>query len=609
MVMDDHEDSRLPSGWTLVDGAFHFRVEDCNAITELSWRTMTPHDRSLFLVAKIKELKSFFDNGVWEFVNESDADPTRTLKARFLLKWSKDANGMPRAKARLIIQGFNDPDVLDGKLQTSSPTASRVSKMVMLALASCQRWRPWTADVSTAFLQGKTQERKLYVKLPADALKLLGAPPDTRMLLNKPCYGQADAPRRWWMEADARLRSLGLRPHRLDPCLYLSFNSQNKLDGMIILHVDDMLGAGDTWSDGKASWKRRVTELKLTFNFREWQDGQDLEYCGAEITVHNLETNGFSLRHSKYAKKLKPISIDKHRVTKVEEPVNDTELKQLRGLLCSLQWPATQSCPHLQATVSLLMGEMAKGTVQTALNANKALRFFKTNSDVGIDFVPIISDLDDAAFVTMTDAAWGVRTDGSSQSGYLIFLVHKSVLHGQVGRYVLLDWKSSKTPRMSRSSLNSEAQAAASGVDAMEHVMSTWSLCRFPDMDPRDNESLRSAGASALVIDAKSLYDALGREHMNSVTDKRTGIELMVVKERLAAMSSIARWQSSERQFADGMTKMAARQLLADRLRCGEMLLVHDVNFTAAKKKTASERSENARAHAKSKNAKATTSS
>ena len=598
MVHDDV--SPPPEGWRLVSGEYKFHLEDCKAVTELSWRTMTPHDRALFLVAKIKELKSFFDNGVWEFVDENQADPKRTLKARFLLKWSKDDQGMPRAKARLVIQGFNDPDVLEGKLTTSSPTASRVSKMVMLAIAACKRWRPWTADVSTAFLQGKEQERKLYVKLPAEALNLLGASPNTRMLLNKPCYGQADAPRRWWMEADSRLKRLGLLPHPLDPCLYLSFDANTELDGMISLHVDDMLGAGDAAAEGSPSWRQRITKLRLTFQFREWKDNDSLEYCGAEIEVKSLD-GGFTLRHANYAKKLKPITIDKHRVSRVDAPVTEAELKQLRGLLCSLQWPATQSCPHLQASVSILMGQITKATIQTALDANKTLRFFKTNSDVGLDFFPILDDLNDAAFVTMTDAAWGVRADGSSQSGHLVFLVHKSVLDGQVGRYVLIDWKSSRTPRMSRSSLNSEAQAAATGVDAMEHVLATWSLCRYPNMDPRADDTLKVAGPSALVLDAKSLYDALGREHMNSITDKRTGIELMVIKERLAAMGAVRRWQSSERQYADGMTKMSGRQLLADRLRCGEMLLVHDATFQAAKKKTSAERQQSTRAHAKAK--------
>ena len=62
--------------------------------------------------AKMTELESFFENGVWTADFQGQADPERTLKGRFLLKWSKNPDGTPRAKARFIIQGFKDPDAL-----------------------------------------------------------------------------------------------------------------------------------------------------------------------------------------------------------------------------------------------------------------------------------------------------------------------------------------------------------------------------------------------------------------------------------------------------------------------------------------------------------------
>ena len=83
------------------------------------------------------------------------------------------------------------------------------------------------------------------------------------MFLLKPCYGQIDAPRGWFLEAVDRLLRAGLRQHPLDPCCFLvhETNSPNynaddpiheqvrslgdeKLVGMIIMHVDDMLGSG-----------------------------------------------------------------------------------------------------------------------------------------------------------------------------------------------------------------------------------------------------------------------------------------------------------------------------------------------------------------------------
>lgn len=45
------------------------------------------------------------------------------------------------------------------------------------------------ADVSIAFLQGHSQDRKVWIKFPSEALALLGADEDTRMLLLKICCG------------------------------------------------------------------------------------------------------------------------------------------------------------------------------------------------------------------------------------------------------------------------------------------------------------------------------------------------------------------------------------------------------------------------------------
>ena len=44
-----------------------------------------------------------------------------------LLTWSKNRDGSPRAKAWLIVRGYN-VDALTGQLETSSPTTTRLSK-------------------------------------------------------------------------------------------------------------------------------------------------------------------------------------------------------------------------------------------------------------------------------------------------------------------------------------------------------------------------------------------------------------------------------------------------------------------------------------------------
>ena len=81
-------------GWECRDNLFTMMEE----IYEITERKMTPHERAAFKAAKMKELQSFFENDVWAFAE--DADPTRSLKARFLLKRREGPAG-PEAQRRV----------------------------------------------------------------------------------------------------------------------------------------------------------------------------------------------------------------------------------------------------------------------------------------------------------------------------------------------------------------------------------------------------------------------------------------------------------------------------------------------------------------------------
>ena len=174
----------------------------------------------------------------------------------------------------------------------------------------------------------------------------------------------------------------------------------------------------------------------------------------------------------------------------------------------------------------------------------------------------------------------------------MIVACNPAVLQGQEGDYVVVDWKSFKLPRISRSSLHSEAQAASAAQDALEYVKCFWATMLNPDLDPLEDASMHGT-QSALVVDAKALYDATKKDGVQGFLDKRTGIEILSLREHLEASQTQLKWVSSEMQFGDGLTKPSARQVLADRIRKSMLVLVHDPNFVAAKKKTAEERSAN----------------
>ncbi|CAE7693968.1 RE1, partial [Symbiodinium necroappetens] len=304
-----------------------------DARSNLSERAMSLADRVAFVQAKKKELESFFTNQVWECATEQEAPANRVLKAHFILKWSKHPDGSPRAKARLITQGFRDPDALAGLLDSTSPTLSRLGRTTLMSLAAIRSWSTFIADITTAFLQGKEHpaSRTLWIRLPADARALLGiTDPRVLMRLRKPMYGLSDAPRAWYEEASRRLLSLGFTKHPLDGCLYLLFDT--KLRCAIGLHVDDLLGVVEP------SWASKTREdLQSLFAFRDFREDQpSFDFLGTQVT--RQPDGGLACGHEDYINKVKPIALEKSRQADPDSPATDKEKTQLRALVGALQW-------------------------------------------------------------------------------------------------------------------------------------------------------------------------------------------------------------------------------------------------------------------------------
>ena len=170
-------------------------------------------------------------------------------------------------------------------------------------------------------------------------------------------------------------------------------------------------------------------------------------------------------------------------------------------------------------------------------------------------------------------------------------LAPKKILETEEDFYHILDWRSQKLPRIARSSLAAEAQAAACASDATEFAVRYFEHLKAPEVPLRELIKLRSSLDPVLITDAKALFDSYHRESLvSSVTDRRISLEIRVVKEQMESLGGSLRWVSSERQIADGLTKDSARQLFADRLRHAKVKFLFDPDYVAAKKKPLAER-------------------
>ena len=99
-----------------------------------------------------------------------------------------------------------------------------------------------------------------------------------------------------------------------------------RLCGMVIMHVDDMLGAGCP----KSPRYKAVTDLlRENFSFREWKEEEPtLEYCGCQL--EKTEAGGRRLHQEPYMGKIKPISFSKD----VRCPTTSWTRRSLKSVDC-----------------------------------------------------------------------------------------------------------------------------------------------------------------------------------------------------------------------------------------------------------------------------------
>ena len=208
--------------------------------------------------------------------------------------------------------------------------------------------------------------------------------------------------------------------------------------------------------------------------------------------------------------------------------------------------------------------------------------------DVGKDYKLQIHNhgsLESLRFGVYADAAWAVRPDDTSQGGYIIFIASKEEINeGRAMKLSVLDWASRKLARVCRSSLAAEAQSASVAVDALEWLRICWSLMLWPTISYEDDSVLQSTGESPVLTDAKALFDSVNSLTQNKASDRRTSIEISIIRDRLQAMMSKMKWVNSGQQLADGLTKRQAREQFAYLLQRGVHRLVYDQSFVADKK-------------------------
>ena len=548
---------------------------------ELRWQDI-PKDRLKdFEAAKQKEVSNWIKHqAVRRVMKEQHVTKDKIMRMRWIYTLKSDDS----AKARIVIIGYEDPQLLD--LQKTSPTMSRRTRGLFLTICATMGWTALKGDVKAAFLQGleSETEREVFARPVRELSTALGGDETSIVQIVKACYGLANAPAQWHASVNSTMTSSGFEQLRTEPCAWRLMDRTDPLKpeliGVAVAHVDDFLFGGDS---SHPKYQEALSKIYEAYQWSPWEC-DTYTHCGVQVIQH--PDGSIDLDHSNYCANIDQILVhgrnDKDKLT-------PSELQQLRGVLGALQWRVYQSAPQHGARLSFLQSQLASPNVSTLKEANKLVREVYNGRHVGMKYHKLdVESLEKVTFVAWTDAAVGNRRCHSSTGGYYIVATEPQILDGVASRMNPISWKSGRLPRVARSSLSAEIQAFSITEEELMYIRMEWSEFIGKDIPDKDPAGLLKETKGVLVTDARSLFDVIQKGPQSTtgygLKEKYSVLDMMSVFQRLQKAGTITRWVHSDAQIADSLTKHQANSSLLRVLTHGVWTLVDDPKFVSAKK-------------------------
>jgi hypothetical protein len=564
------------------------------AAKEIKLKDLNSHDYELFKQAIQKEWKTNLENGAIRVVPPIEAQRIRQqlshriMQSRLLhvAKPVDDASQIEpenilqcnpsipcKAKSRWVARGDKDPDIFS--VCASSPVIHRDTFMMGLQAISSQQWRLHFADFSQAFMQGDQLKREEPLFCEPPERDILGLPHGSLIEICKTVYGLVDAPFRWNQHLDKLFKSMGYTPSILDPCCYLlhSDNSDDfktrSLDGIIMVATDDLI------SGGNQRHQALMQQLHHQYKFGKWEFGSG-RFCGKDLRQDKDYSIFVSQQYYTEQKCQDRIHVPKGAQN--ADVCDSDQVKVLREKIGSLSWLAKETRVDLAGSVALLMQSFPCPTIADLKTCNKILKDACLYKDIGIRVRPIAPQ--DLCIVVSSDAAWANASDDEgthkSQAGYVVMTTNRKMLQGHECEFTMVSWKSHTLKRRTISTLSAETQGIVESAAVAcwyRYLLAEFFYSHLVRAGTVDWETMLEPLEFGVITDAKSVYDALTNSASSSTTDKRTAIDLAIIREYLRRHNGCVRWIDGTVQLADSLTKHMAADFLRSVLQRGRYQL------------------------------------
>lgn len=228
-----------------------------------------------------KEIDCINKNKTWKLVDKVQSQKVLDVK------WVYTRKSDDTYKARLVVRGFQQTDVID---DIYAPVAKNQTLKILFSYCCQNGLRIEQMDVETAFLNGKINS-EVYVNQPK------GYEDGTNRVfkLIKALYGLRESPRDWYECFDKYMIKLGFRKSNVELCLYIHGKGENII--YLLIYVDDLLICGKD--------KKKIQSIKklLSDRFKMKDLGEINEYLGIEVD-YNYCKYKMKLSQTKYIESL-----------------------------------------------------------------------------------------------------------------------------------------------------------------------------------------------------------------------------------------------------------------------------------------------------------------
>ena len=270
--------------------------------------------------------------------------------------------------------------------------------------------------------------------------------------LIKPCYGLDDASRKWFLSFKSTLLEFGMKQSKRESCLFY-YHKDNKLEGFLIVHVDDVLSAGSN------EFKKIIDKLRKKYTFGKVEDS-DFVYTG--LNIHQNEDKEIFVNQNDFVNKLEINDYPEAEPNQVFPKDSNRMIRKSQG---QLSWLATQTRPDLSFDAFQLSTVLNRANFRDGKASNKIIKKAKQEK-VELKFSNL-GKIKDLHIELFADASLGNVEEGlhtKSAMGYFICLANDALDISP------LHWKSCVIDKVAEDIKTAETLALEKALDDAIHI-------------------------------------------------------------------------------------------------------------------------------------------